>query len=98
MSQGGSTSKSITSKRRGRSLFWPHVARINSDFQFAYDSLRFVTDIKMKMTHAVEYMYEFDTSQAPESIGRNATRAQALLTDMTFVYRVRFIVFPFSAS
>ena len=43
----------------------------------------------MKIMHAVETLYEFDTSQAPESIGRNANRAQALRTKMRFVYRVR---------
>ena len=99
MSQGGGTSQSITPRRRGRSLFvWPHGARINSNFQFVYDSLRFVTDIKMKIMHAVETSYEFDTSQAPENIGRNASRAQALLSKMRFVYRVRLFSPQFMAN
>jgi hypothetical protein len=69
--------------------FLPYVARINSDFQFVYDSLSFITDIKMKIMHAVESFYGFDTSQASENIGRNTSRAQVLLTEMRFVYRVR---------
>ena len=43
------------------------------EFQFVYDSLRFIADIKRKIMHIVETLYEFDTSQAPESIGRNAS-------------------------
>ena len=49
----------------------------------------------MKIMIAVESFYEFDTSQAPESIGRNASRAQALLTQTRFVYRVRLMAPPF---
>jgi len=49
--------------------------------------MRFLTDIRAKIMHAVESLYDFDTSQAPESIGRNSSRAQALRTKMTFVYR-----------
>ena len=69
--------------------FLSHASRINSDLQFVYDSLRFITDLKMNIMHAVESFYGFDTSQASESIGRNTSRAQALLTKMRFVYRVR---------
>jgi hypothetical protein len=57
-----------------------------------------ITDIKSRIEHTVESLYEFDTSQAPNSISRNATRAQALLTKMTFVYRVRLIASPFVAN
>ena len=57
--------------------------------------MRFLIDIKMKIMHAVGSLYEFDKSQAPESIARNASRAQALLTNMTFIYRVRPIASPF---
>jgi hypothetical protein len=57
--------------------------------------MRFVTDIKMKIKHVVESSYEFDTSQAPNS---NASRAQALLTYMNFVYRVRLIASLFAAN
>ena len=60
--------------------------------------MSFIADIKLKIMQAVETLYEFNTSQAPESIGRNATRAQALLTNMTFIYRVRLIASMFSAS
>ena len=50
-----------------------------------------LTDIKTGTKHAVQSLYEFSTSRAPDSIGHNASRAQALLTNMTFVYRVRLI-------
>ena len=50
--------------------------------------MEFLSDIKMKIMPVVESSYEFDTSRAPESISRNATYAQALLTKMTFIYRV----------
>ena len=38
--------------------------------------------------HAVETLYGFDSSHAADSISRNATLAQALLSDMAFIYRV----------
>ena len=57
--------------------------------------MTFLIDIKMKIVHTVESLYEFDASQTPESIGHNATRAQALLTNMTFIYRVLLIASPF---
>jgi hypothetical protein len=59
--------------------------------QFTCNSMRFLTDMKMKIKHAVESSYEFDTSQAPNSIDHNASHAQALLAKMTFIYRVRLI-------
>jgi len=46
-----------------------------------------LTEIKAKIKHFVQSSYEFDTSRTPDSINRNASRAQALLTKMTFVYR-----------
>jgi len=58
------------------------------DFQFVYSSMRLLADIKMKIKHAVESSYEFDTSQAPDSISRNSSLAQALLSEKkAFVYR-----------
>jgi hypothetical protein len=67
---------------------------IHTDFQFVYSNVRFLTDIKTKIKHAVQYSYGFDTSRAPGSIGRNARRAQALLSRMTFIYRVRLMASP----
>ena len=67
----------------------PRGAQTHTDFQFAFDSMELVTDIKNKVEHAVETSYEFDTSRAPDKIRRNIGRAQALLSEMTFVYRVR---------
>ena len=61
------------------------------DFQFVDNSMRFFTDIKKKIMYTVQSSYGFDTSRAPDSIGRNARRAQALLSRMTFIYRVRLI-------
>ena len=91
MSKGGHTPQPTPSRQKGRSPFLPHMARIHSDFQFVYSSMRFIRDIKMKIKHAVQSSYEFDTSQAPDIISRNAIRMQALLTNMTFVYRVCLI-------
>lgn len=41
---------------------------------------------------AVESLYRFDTSRAPDSISHNTRLAHALLTNMTFIYRVCPIV------
>ena len=53
--------------------------------------MELVIDIKKKIEHAVETSYEFDTGRAPDKIRRNKGRAKALLSEMTFVYRVRLI-------
>ena len=47
------------------------------------------TELKPKIITLVEYMYNFNTSQAPASITRNATRTRELLRDMNFIYPVR---------
>jgi hypothetical protein len=80
------------------SFFLSHVAQTHSDIQFVYSSMGFITDIKVKVEHIVESVYELQTSQAPNSISRNARCAQALLTNMTFVYGVRFIASLFTAN
>ncbi|KAF8506729.1 hypothetical protein F5888DRAFT_1644820, partial [Russula emetica] len=49
--------------------------------------MTFLTDVKTKIKHVVEFSYEFDTSKAPNSISRNVHRAQALLAKSTFIYR-----------
>ncbi|KAH9984984.1 hypothetical protein BJV77DRAFT_1071665 [Russula vinacea] len=49
--------------------------------------MRLLIDIKMKIKQVVEFWYGFDSSRASDSISRNASRAQALLANMTFVYR-----------
>ncbi len=68
--------------------FLSHVARLNSDFQFTYSSMEFLTDMKMKIKPAVDSSYEFNTSKTLDSIGHNASRAEALLSKATFIYRV----------
>ena len=60
-------------------------------FQIKCDSMKLLADIKTEIKHAVDSLYEFDTSRAAEMIGRNATRAQALLAKTKFVYRVRLM-------
>jgi hypothetical protein len=57
------------------------------DEEFVYSSLGFLNDIKVEIKHAVESLYGFDTSRAPDIISRNASRAQALLSNMTFIYQ-----------
>ncbi|KAH9035131.1 hypothetical protein EDB83DRAFT_2525086 [Lactarius deliciosus] len=49
--------------------------------------MKFFVDTKTKIMHAVEAQYGFDTSHAPDSISRNASLAQALLSHMAFIYR-----------
>ena len=51
-----------------------------------------LNDMKMRIMHAVETSYGFNTCQASHSINSNVKRAQALLARMTFVYKVRPIV------
>ena len=50
-----------------------------------------IADMKEKIAYLVESLYGFqvDTGRVPESISQNAELAQGLLTDMTFIYRVR---------
>ena len=68
------------------SPFFPHLARIYSNFQVVCTNVEFLTDIKMKIMHDVETLYGFDTTRAPHS---NARRALTLLTKTSFVFRVR---------
>lgn len=42
--------------------------------------------MKPKVASLVEFLYDFDTSQAHASISHNAKRAQELLRDMNFIY------------
>ena len=62
------------------------------DFQFKCGSVKLLDDMKTKTKSVVESSYQFDTSHASKSIGRNSSRAQALLANTTFIYRVRLIV------
>jgi len=72
--------------------FLSHMPQLQLDFQFKCSSMKLLNDMKTKFKPAVEFFYEFDTSQAPQSISRNASRAQALLIERTFIYRVYLIV------
>ena len=69
--------------------FLSHMAQLHSDVQFKCSSMELLKYMKMKIKSVVESSYEFDTSRAPDSISRNASRAQALLANTTFFYRVR---------
>ncbi len=75
------------------SLFLSHIAQqLHLDFQFKCTSMELLNDMKTKTKSVVESSYEFDTSQAPGSISHNASRAQGLLAETTFIYRVYLIV------
>ena len=63
--------------------------KISHNFQFVDSNMKFLINMKIKIMHAVESLYRFDTGQAPDSIGHNTRLAHALLTNMTFIYRVR---------
>ena len=70
------------------------VARLHMDSQVVIDNIVLLAEMKTSIRHPVESLYGFNTSRAPESIGKNAELAQALLKDMTFTYRVRPIPSP----
>ena len=72
--------------------------KFTQGFQFVYSNMGFLTDIKAEIKHAVKSLYGFDTSRAPDIISRNASRAQALLSNMTFIYQVCRISSPFVAN
>lgn len=55
--------------------------------EFVVSSIMLLTDMKRRVMHHVESFYGFGSSRAPTIIGRNTSHAQALLTDMTFIYR-----------
>ncbi|KAN0137443.1 hypothetical protein V8E53_004888 [Lactarius tabidus] len=55
---------------------------------FAEGNIKLFTETKKRVMHIVEAQYGFDTSHAPDSISRNATLSQALLSNMAFIYRV----------
>ena len=57
-------------------------------FQFAEGNIKLFTEAKKRIMHTVEAQYGFDRSPAPDSIGRNITVAQGLLSNMAFIYRV----------
>jgi hypothetical protein len=59
-------------------------------FQFADSNTKLFIETKKRIVHTVEAQYGFDldTSHFPESISRNSTLSQALLSDMAFIYRV----------
>ena len=65
--------------------------------QFVVSSITLLTDMKRRVMHHVESFYGFGSSRAPTIISRNTSHAQALLTDMTFIYRVRPTTPPLTA-
>jgi hypothetical protein len=73
-------------------LFFATCDMVHSDFQIKCDSLKLLAYMKTKIKHTLDSCYEFDTGRAPESISRNASRAQALLAEKTFIYRVYLIL------
>jgi hypothetical protein len=73
-----------------------NIAWLHVDIQFVDTSTILLSDMKMVMKHAVEALYGFNTSRAPDSISHNASHAQALLTSMSFIYRVCHIALSFS--
>jgi len=65
----------------------PSPNLLGQDKEFKCTSMELINDMKTKTKSAVDSSYEFDTSRAPQSIGRNASRAQELLAEATFIYR-----------
>jgi len=54
---------------------------------FADGNMKLFIETKRRILHIVEAEYGFDTSHAPDRISSNAALAQALLSNMAFVYR-----------
>lgn len=69
-------------------IFLSHVARLHLVFQIKCDSIKLLTYMKARVNHVVDSAYGFDSSRSHDSIIRNVTRAQALLANTTFIYRV----------
>jgi hypothetical protein len=72
--------------------FLSHMAQLHLDFQIKCSSMKLLNEMKMKTQSVVESLYEFNTSQDPQIISRNASRAQALLAETTFIYQVYLIL------
>ncbi|KAH8981726.1 hypothetical protein EDB92DRAFT_1952876 [Lactarius akahatsu] len=64
--------------------------RVNLDpsmrSELANGSMKLFIDAKKRVTDAVEIFYGFDTMHTSDSVGNNATLAQALLSDKSFVH------------
>jgi hypothetical protein len=73
-----------------------NIAWLHVDVQFVDTSVMLLSDMKTGMEHTVRSLYGFNTSRAPDSISHNASHAQALLTSMSFIYRVCHIALSFS--
>ena len=71
--------------------FLLHVTWLHSYFQIKCDSMKLLADMKTKTKCAVDSSFQFETGQAADSIGRNASLAQTLLDKTTFIYQVRVI-------
>jgi hypothetical protein len=82
----------------GASAFFRQMQHDFMGIQFSDTKLLININMKMKIMHAVQSSYGFDTSRAPDSIGHNTRLAHALLTNMTFIYRVRPIAQPFDST
>ncbi|KAI0296109.1 hypothetical protein B0F90DRAFT_1927313 [Multifurca ochricompacta] len=73
---------------------WP-VASTKTGTQFAPPSnlaerlaavcIRFRADVKAKIAPLVERIFEFETGESPERLGRNTERARYLKTDAAFI-------------
>ena len=51
--------------------------------------MKLFMEMKKRIIPAIEFLFGFDTSRAPDRVSHNAELAQALLTNMAFIYRVR---------
>ncbi|KAF8484453.1 hypothetical protein DFH94DRAFT_713756 [Russula ochroleuca] len=54
---------------------------------FTVNSMSLLSEMKTKLRHAVETLYEFNPNQTPGSISYNIAHANELLTKMAFIYR-----------
>jgi len=71
-----------------QAFFLWNVALFHVSSQFVVSSTTLLTNMKTRITRFVQSLYGFNTSRASDSVHHNAKLAHALLTNMTFIYRV----------
>jgi len=71
------------------------LCNLHIELQFSCSSTWLLTDFKIRIKPVVQSSFGFDIGRTSGSIRKNATVAQALLADMSFIYQVRVVASPF---
>jgi len=59
---------------------------LRHDKEFVDSGMKLLMEMKNRIVFAVEFLFGFNTSRTADSISCNARLAQALLTNLTFIY------------